>query len=132
MFFAQKVKHGECIYVLHLYSCTTKWRTYNVVDCSLKFPSRLFLNTCLLQQWVGNVRRMIWKPTQHSRLCAHHFEEECLRYDDKGKVCLTPTVVPTIFSFPDRLQKHICIDRTLLMRKPCRGTILSILNSLLA
>ena len=49
---------------------------------------------------------MIWKPTPHSRLCVHHFEEECLRYDDKGKVCLTLTIVPTVFSFPDRLLKR--------------------------
>nr|XP_023843506.1 uncharacterized protein LOC111964057 [Salvelinus alpinus]XP_023843507.1 uncharacterized protein LOC111964057 [Salvelinus alpinus] len=45
------------------------------------------------------------KQSQHSRLCAHHFEHECFQHDDKGKVRLIPTAVPTIFSSPDRPQK---------------------------
>ncbi|KAK6303140.1 hypothetical protein J4Q44_G00255940 [Coregonus suidteri] len=48
----------------------------------------LFHDRPRLQQFVANVRRMDWEPTQHCQICAHHFEEECFRRDDM--VCPQP------------------------------------------
>ena len=51
------------------------------------------------------MRRMDWKPNLASRLCAHHFEASCFYVNQGGQRFLTPTAVPTIFSFPAHLQR---------------------------
>ncbi|XP_077104227.1 THAP domain-containing protein 3-like isoform X2 [Siphateles boraxobius] len=58
-----------------------------------------------LQQWLVNIRRDKWKPNPSSRLCSVHFEDNCFYTSNLGKVRLTTSAVPTIFSFPKHMQK---------------------------
>uniref|UniRef100_A0A3B3T7W2 THAP-type domain-containing protein n=1 Tax=Paramormyrops kingsleyae TaxID=1676925 RepID=A0A3B3T7W2_9TELE len=57
-----------------------------------------------LRQWVINMKWDKWMPSKRSLLCSSHFQEDC--FDRSGlTVRLTPSAVPTIFSFPAHLQK---------------------------
>lgn len=47
---------------------------------------------------MDNVRRKSWTLNENSRLCALHFEEECLIFSG-GRKRLTSTAVPTIFDY---------------------------------
>uniref|UniRef100_A0A8D0CP86 THAP-type domain-containing protein n=1 Tax=Sander lucioperca TaxID=283035 RepID=A0A8D0CP86_SANLU len=46
-------------------------------------------------QWVRNINRKNWKPSRHSRICAHHFTKECFLTGSAGRK-LNSTAVPTI------------------------------------
>uniref|UniRef100_UPI0035900B30 THAP domain-containing protein 1-like n=1 Tax=Myxine glutinosa TaxID=7769 RepID=UPI0035900B30 len=57
-----------------------------------------------LRRWVVNIRRVNWTPTARSHLCSAHFTEDC--FDRTGQtVRLRPSATPTIFAFPEHLQK---------------------------
>ncbi|KAH8039294.1 hypothetical protein HPB51_005540 [Rhipicephalus microplus] len=59
----------------------------------------------LYQQWVVNLKRDKWKPSPGSRLCSSHFTEAC--FDRSGsRTRLKSDAIPTLFSFPEHLQKH--------------------------
>ena len=49
------------------------------------------------RQWVRNINRKNWKPSRHSRICAHHFTKECFLTGSAGRK-LNSTAVPTIFN----------------------------------
>ncbi|XP_058855486.1 THAP domain-containing protein 2-like isoform X1 [Acipenser ruthenus] len=56
------------------------------------------------QLWVARMRRQEFKPSNRAVLCSDHFEEAY--FDKTGQtVRLRPDAVPTIFNFPDHLQK---------------------------
>ncbi|XP_075721571.1 THAP domain-containing protein 1-like [Rhipicephalus microplus] len=58
----------------------------------------------LYQQWVVNLKRDKWKPSPGSRLCSSHFTEAC--FDRSGsRTRLKSDAIPTLFSFPEHLQK---------------------------
>ncbi|XP_013790214.1 THAP domain-containing protein 1 A-like isoform X4 [Limulus polyphemus] len=58
----------------------------------------------LLKKWIANIRRDKWYPTKASRLCSVHFEEKY--FDRTGQnVRLRDNSLPTVFSFPEHLQK---------------------------
>lgn len=72
---------------------------------SSRFPLK---NKLLLDKWVHNMRRSNWTPSGLSRICSAHFEPDC--YEQKGwasKKTLKGDAVPTIFDFPEHLQKKI-------------------------
>ncbi|XP_053145014.1 THAP domain-containing protein 1-like [Hemicordylus capensis] len=83
-----------------------------------RFPLR---NKQLLKKWVVNIRRQNFHPTHSQVICSEHFTEE----DFKIKVVasgkrrkLKPKAVPTIFSFPERLQKRVKPRRPLIRHVP--------------
>lgn len=51
------------------------------------------------KQWEVKVRRDNWEPTNHSKLCAAHFEKDQFYLDPKGNKRLKKDSVPTLFSF---------------------------------
>ncbi|XP_075750782.1 THAP domain-containing protein 1-like [Rhipicephalus microplus] len=58
----------------------------------------------LYEQWVVNLKRDKWKPSPGSRLCSSHFTEAC--FDRSGsRTRLKSDAIPTLFSFPEHLQK---------------------------
>ncbi|KAM7307082.1 THAP domain-containing protein 1-like [Ixodes scapularis] len=58
----------------------------------------------LYQQWVVNLKRDKWKPSPGSRLCSDHFDDSC--FDRTGaRTRLRSGAVPTLFNFPEHLQK---------------------------
>uniref|UniRef100_A0A3B1ITI6 THAP-type domain-containing protein n=1 Tax=Astyanax mexicanus TaxID=7994 RepID=A0A3B1ITI6_ASTMX len=65
-----------------------------------KFP---FDDKDRLHHWISNINRQDWKPTPHSRLCSHHFKQDCF-IQFKTRVCLTSDAVPTVFHRNSRLQ----------------------------
>ncbi|KAK9955089.1 hypothetical protein ABG768_014993 [Culter alburnus] len=92
---------------LHMMSCAA-------INCTNRHSQRSNVqffrfplgDTSRLQQWLVNIRRDKWKPTPSSRLCSLHFEDNCFFTNNKGQVRLTTAAVPTIFAFPDHLQKR--------------------------
>ena len=57
-----------------------------------------------VKQWTANVRRENWKPSIRSRLCSAHFTPES--FIGTGKIVrLCNDAIPTIFAFPEHLQK---------------------------
>lgn len=87
--------------VLNVYTVFFHVSTYLYI--SFSFPLG---DTSRLQQWLVNMRQDKWKPTASSRLCSLHFEDNCFFTNNKGQACLTTAAVPTIFSFPEHLQKQ--------------------------
>lgn len=61
-------------------------------------------NKELLSQWVASMRRDKWQPTKYSYICSSHFEEK-LMYTSTDRKQLLANAIPTIFSFPEHLQK---------------------------
>jgi len=76
--------------------------------CTLcRFPK----DESLRRQWEHNVRREGWSATNYSFLCSTHFEEEC--FDRTGQqVRLRAGSVPTVFDFPEHLQRTAAKPRT--------------------
>lgn len=66
-----------------------------------KFPA----DKCILQKWLVAIKRENFKPTKHSRLCSDHFENTdfIVRF---GQKYLEKSAVPSIFNFPQHLQKR--------------------------
>ncbi|KAH8035064.1 hypothetical protein HPB51_004305 [Rhipicephalus microplus] len=65
----------------------------------------------LYQQWVVNLKRDKWKPSPGSRLCSSHFTEAC--FDRSGsRTRLKSDAIPTLFSFPEHLQKGLFFSVT--------------------
>lgn len=56
------------------------------------------------------MRRDKWLPTQYSYICSSHFEDRYM-YDTNEKRRLLANAVPTIFAFPEHLQKAKPIER---------------------
>ncbi|TKS88871.1 Zinc finger MYM-type protein 3 [Collichthys lucidus] len=50
-----------------------------------------------LKKWWDNTKKENWHPTNTSRLCSAHFEEDQFCVDERGKKRLKLTAVPTIF-----------------------------------
>ena len=66
----------------------------------------------VLNTWVVNMKRDKWKPSKHAVLCSEHFSSDC--FDKTGlTVRLREDAVPTIFRFPDHLQKVHFQDKLL-------------------
>ncbi|XP_071744186.1 52 kDa repressor of the inhibitor of the protein kinase-like isoform X2 [Lepeophtheirus salmonis] len=57
------------------------------------FPRDAFLR----RQWVIKMKRKLWKPSDNSRLCSKHFEENQFVKNSKGKKRLHSQAIPTLF-----------------------------------
>ncbi|XP_041133105.1 THAP domain-containing protein 2-like [Polyodon spathula] len=69
------------------------------------------------QLWVARMRRQEFKPSNRAVLCSDHFEEAY--FDKTGQtVRLRPDAVPTIFNFPDHLQKKAGSHKPPTKRQP--------------
>ena len=68
-----------------------------------RFPHK---NPQLLEKWIKAIRRENWQPTHYSFICSVHFEDSCFVVRP-GKIGrhLYEHAVPSIFNFPDDLQK---------------------------
>lgn len=100
------------LWILKWIDCSILY-TYIVLNVFFHLSTYLYISfsfplgdTSRLQQWLVNIRRDKWKPTPSSRLCSLHFEDNCFFTNNKGQVRLTTAAVPTIFAFPDHLQKR--------------------------
>nr|XP_054773380.1 THAP domain-containing protein 2-like [Lytechinus pictus] len=66
-----------------------------------KFPKA---GSAHLKEWLVKMKRDKWTPSKYATLCSDHFEAEC--FDRTGQTTrLRYGAVPTIFNFPDHLQK---------------------------
>ncbi|XP_051508480.1 THAP domain-containing protein [Myxocyprinus asiaticus] len=107
------------------YKCTNRYSR----GSSVKFHRFPLGDSSRLQRWLVNLRWDNWKPTPFSRICSLHFEENCFFTNGQGQVRLTKTAVPTIFSFPEHLQKKVrctrlrqtSLERTPPVSKEARG-----------
>lgn len=66
-----------------------------------RFPLK---NEELTKRWLANMRRDKWKPTAHSYICSSHFEDKYM-YATNNQKRLLASAIPTLFSFPEHLQK---------------------------
>uniref|UniRef100_UPI00358F54BB THAP domain-containing protein 1-like n=1 Tax=Myxine glutinosa TaxID=7769 RepID=UPI00358F54BB len=67
----------------------------------------------LQKEWLVKMRRDKWTPSKYASLCSDHFDAEC--FDRTGLITrLRQGSIPTIFNFPNHLQK------TVKQRKPPR------------
>ena len=89
---------GSCV----AYKCTNRQNKFS----GISFHSFPHNDKELLQKWVHNISQKDWFPKRHSLICSEHFEQSCfvVRPGKKGR-CLNPNAVPTIFQFPEHLQK---------------------------
>ena len=55
----------------------------------------------LLKKWLHAVRRTDWKPSKYSVICSDHFTQA-----DYGDKRLLKNAVPSVFNFPDKMQKQ--------------------------
>uniref|UniRef100_UPI003AB09F10 uncharacterized protein n=1 Tax=Centroberyx gerrardi TaxID=166262 RepID=UPI003AB09F10 len=70
-----------------------------------KFP---LYNRQKLKKWLLNMKWKDWTPSRFSVLCINHFEEKYI--DRTGKfVKLREDAVPTIFSFPEHMEKKTAV-----------------------
>ncbi|XP_067011491.2 uncharacterized protein [Anabrus simplex] len=70
-----------------------------------RFP---FSRPEILKKWVQAIRREHWLPTAYSTLCSKHFTPDSYQTRPGAPVkLLKEDAVPSIFSFPDHLQKKV-------------------------
>ncbi|XP_072885513.1 THAP domain-containing protein 5-like isoform X2 [Hemitrygon akajei] len=73
-----------------------------------KFPSN---DKERLAQWLSNMRREKWVPSQYQYICSEHFTPESFEWR-WGTRYLKADAVPTIFSFPEQPTKRKTIARS--------------------
>ncbi|KAK6174267.1 hypothetical protein SNE40_017579 [Patella caerulea] len=64
----------------------------------------------MMSKWLNNIRREQYTPSKTAVLCSNHFEEKFL-YKFGRNVTLRENAIPTIFSFPQHLQKTSVTER---------------------
>ena len=67
----------------------------------------------LLKKWLHAVRRTDWKPSKYSVICSDHFTQA-----DYGDKRLLKNAVPSVFNFPDKMQKQKSTRRCLKRKLP--------------
>jgi hypothetical protein len=83
------------------YGCTNKHdKTSNI--SFHKFPLK---RKEICQRWAIAMRRDKWHPKEHDCLCSVHFLLSDYLASDSDKPCLKEGAVPSVFNFPERLQK---------------------------
>ncbi|XP_029686014.1 zinc finger protein 37 homolog isoform X1 [Takifugu rubripes] len=75
-----------------------------------RFPLR---DADRLKQWLRNVKRVNWIPSDASRLCSMHFVDNDFCMNEGGQRRLKHTAVPTIFNTPPHLFIKLAIKRSL-------------------
>ncbi|KAF7660558.1 hypothetical protein LDENG_00279850 [Lucifuga dentata] len=81
------------------YNCES---TYGSDVTFFKFP---LYNDRKLKKWLTSMKWKDWSPSRFSVLCSNHFEEQYI--DRSGRSTkLREDAVPTIFSFPEHMQKR--------------------------
>lgn len=58
--------------------------------------------------WEQQLRRENFEATDHTRICSKHFTDDCFDKAKFGGTHLKKDVFPTIFNFPQHLQKQTC------------------------
>ena len=84
------------------WGCTNKMKKGSGISFH-RFPHR---NPQMLEKWIQVIRREKWHPNRHSYICSLHFEDSCFVVRP-GKIGhrLYEHAVPSIFNFPEHLQK---------------------------
>uniref|UniRef100_A0A3P9AGF0 THAP domain-containing protein 1 n=1 Tax=Esox lucius TaxID=8010 RepID=A0A3P9AGF0_ESOLU len=77
---------------------------YNCKNRCPKAGVGFFRLKSLRKRWIINMKWKDWNPQRHHRVCSDHFEEKYIRRMNK-RLHLVPDAVPTIFDFPDNIQK---------------------------
>ena len=84
------------------WDCTNRMKK----DSSISFHRFPHKNPQLLQKWIQAIRRENWQPTQYSYICSKHFDDSCFVVrPGKSGHRLHEHAVPSIFNFPEHLQK---------------------------
>ncbi|XP_046674447.1 uncharacterized protein LOC124363279 isoform X2 [Homalodisca vitripennis] len=65
----------------------------------------------LREQWLHNIDRQDWTPSQDSMLCQIHFEPDLWEEDKDGKKSLKPDAVPSLFLHGETIQSWVTLDR---------------------
>ena len=92
------------------YNCSQRYNKNN----NIRFHSFPLKNKDLLKKWKIAMRREeSWKPTVYSRICGTHFLSSDYY---PGSRELLKTSVPSVFDFPEHLQKSKPIERRELKR----------------
>ncbi|KYB24654.1 hypothetical protein TcasGA2_TC031713 [Tribolium castaneum] len=83
-----------------------------------RFPQDMELK----KKWVIALKRKNFNPTTASRVCSKHFEKKDFVFQF-GKLILMTNAVPSIFAFPDHLQKkrtarRVLVRNEILTNKP--------------
>ncbi|XP_030638831.1 uncharacterized protein LOC115819458 [Chanos chanos] len=88
------------VFVCSAYNCKNTTKENGITFHS--FPHK---NPKLLKKWLVNMRWKDWTPALHSKLCSGHFEDKCFSRFGRVKR-LYKWAVPTIFSFPEHMQRR--------------------------
>jgi len=72
----------------------------------------------LLLKWLSAMKRDKWTPTSNEYICSEHFEEQCFSVYPSS-VRLREDAVPTLFTFPDHLQKKPSHRRVFVRHADC-------------
>ena len=84
------------------WDCTNRMKK----DSGISFHRFPHKNPQLLQKWIQAIRRENWQPTQYSYICSKHFDDSCFVVrPEKSGHRLHEHAVPSIFNFPEHLQK---------------------------
>uniref|UniRef100_A0A1B6H756 THAP-type domain-containing protein n=1 Tax=Homalodisca liturata TaxID=320908 RepID=A0A1B6H756_9HEMI len=65
----------------------------------------------LREQWLHNIDRQDWTPSQDSMLCQIHFEPDLWEEDKDGKKSLKPDAVPSLFLHGETIKSWVTLDR---------------------
>lgn len=68
------------------------------------------------------MRRDKWQPSATSVICSIHFSDDCFR-KYHSQVRIKEDAVPTIFSFPQHLQKKVTVNRRPLNRPVAQAAV---------
>lgn len=72
------------------------------IDFTHRFPN----DTLLLKKWLIAMRREKWIPSKSSKICSRHFTDDSYETSPWAtQRRLKPNAVPSIFNFPEHLQK---------------------------
>ena len=96
-----------------IFSCFLVIDPFCINSC--RFPLG---NQTLLKKWLSAMKREKWTPTASSYLCGKHFLETDYTYPSLlphstslGKKYLKKDAVPSVFKFPEHLQKRPVKER---------------------
>uniref|UniRef100_A0A8D8T224 THAP domain-containing protein 2 n=1 Tax=Cacopsylla melanoneura TaxID=428564 RepID=A0A8D8T224_9HEMI len=80
-----------------------------------KFPN----DPNALKKWLVRMRRDKWMPNTHSVICSLHFTPDAFEQSGwASKRILKPDAVPSVFDFPEHLQKEVKTRKPPLDRNP--------------
>ena len=97
-------------------------RTKQNIWQNFHFPLKNFE---LNRLWIQFVNCKYWKPTKHSLLCEHHFEEKCIFRGGKSNLKWSMNPIPTKHSKELLKMPSLLLPASKTKRKPPRERLIS-------